>query len=296
MINLNWFKSQYRLGIYIGINGVSAALAEYGQTPIKWLKHIKIEYASSLNEANGYQSLQRALESVLDYFEEQLSRNYVPVQLALADTLVHSAVFEMDQIPVNKIMKNELLTMRFQKDCHINIKNTAIASQVMQDWEQKALYAIATPESLVSLIKMIFNQQYQCLHRVDKAIHYVFNYFYDDLVVDAAMLFCSDEYWTLIIWDSNKNVVYFRSRQSAQDEALNVVFGDVSRLLHTYQQNSQQQIKQLYIVDAGKIKSDFSKIAEHQFDVSVAPLSLNPVSDLSGIYVNESSLFVVGQR
>lgn len=284
------------LGIYIGINSASAVLIEQSRAGNCPVKYLKLDYPTSLNAEDNYQSLQANIEALLDHFSKELSFDYIPIQIALADSLVNSAVFELDQIPAKQSIKNELLAMRFQKDCHINMQNAAIASQTIKKSNQQALYAITAPDALVSLIQTTFKHRHQYLSCMDKTIHYLFNHYYEKLLAEAAMLFNSNEYWTLIIWDTQKNVVYFRSKLYGLNDQLTTIADDVLRLLHTYQQNDQQQVNQLYIIETGHSKSGITDIISRQGDITVSPLSQVAENEQLKIPDNDPALFVAEQR
>ena len=296
MINLPWFNSRFMLSIYIGVKSASAVLLKQNNKGNYPTKQKKLDYLSSLDTKDNYQSLHTALESLLEHFDEELGSDFIPIQIALGDSLVSSAVFELDKIPAKHSMKNELLAMRFQKDCHIDMQNTVIASQIIVKNKQQALYAITAPDALISLIQSTIKNQEYNLHCIDKAIHYVFNHFYNMLMTDAALLFNNDEYWTLIIWDSDKNVVYFRSKLHSTHDEFTVIENDVLRLLHTYQQHDQQQIKQLYIVDARHDKQGRNKIVSSLEDFVITPLSRSNENKELELPDNDLALFVAEQR
>ncbi|MCW8957138.1 MAG: hypothetical protein OQL09_09660 [Gammaproteobacteria bacterium] len=296
MISFPWSKSHYTLSLYIGINSVCAAMIEHSRSTNYPIKYLSIDYPSILNAEDNYQSLQTVLPTLLDHFDKELNFDYVPAQVALADTLVSSSVFELDQIPTKQSLKNELLAMRFQKDCHINMKNAAITSQVFQTRKQQALYAITAPDALISSIQAIFNNRQQNLCCIDKAIHYVFNHYYEQLSADAALLFNNDEYWTLIIWNSEKNVVYFRSKLHSNNDQLNSIADDVIRLLHTYQQNNQQSVRQLYIVETGYKGESINKVINHQAEITISPLNMVADNERLEIPINDLTLFMAEQR
>lgn len=296
MINFSLFKSRYSLGIYIGINSASAILLKQNRTGNSPVKQHKINFSTRLNTEASYQHIQKSLESLLEYFNEELGYDYIPVQFSLADALVNSAIFELDQIPPKPAIKDQLITMRFQKDCHINMQNAAVSSQVIKQKKQQALYAITAPKDLVSLIQAVMQRKKLNLYCMDKAIHYIFNYYYEELSAEAAMLFHSNEYWTLIIWDSNKNVVYFRSKLHSENEAYSAIAEDVLRLLHTYQQHDQQQLKQLYIIESGASTDSLSETIRRREDIAVSPLSLLSENEQLQILPNDPALFTAEPR
>ena len=199
-------------------------------------------------------------------------------------------------MPKNVAMKKQLLAMRFQKDCHINTQNADIVSQVIQTNKRHALYGMTAPSALISLIKTTLKHRHQNLQRIDKAIHYVFNYYYDQLSADAAMLFINDEYWSLIIWDCAKNVVYFRSKLQSESDQVIAVADDVLRLLHTYQQTDQQNINQLYVVNAGYTNTGLSDIITVRGKITVSPLKLGMQTQKLEFPENELALFAAQQR
>ena len=295
MISFPWSKSRYLLGINIGIKSASAVLVEQNRGGNYPIKKLEINYPDSLKAEDNYQAIESILQSLLDYFNEELAFDYIPLQISVPDTLVSSAIFELEQMPKSQAMKNQLLAMRFQKDCHINMKNADISSQVIQNTKH-TLYAITAPAALVSSIQSTIKHRHQNLQCIDKAIHYVFNHFYDQLLADASMLFINDEYWTLIIWNSDKNVVYFRSKLHSTDDQLINTADDVIRLLHTYQQTDQQQIKQLYVVKSGHTNKGISEIIGVRANMVVSPLSLINENKQLELPENELALFTAESR
>lgn len=295
MISFPWSKSRYLLGINIGIKSASAVLVEQNRGGNNPIKKLEIDYPASLKAEDNYQAVESILQSLLDYFNEELAFDYIPLQIAVADTLVSSAIFELEQMPKSQAMKNQLLAMRFQKDCHINMKNADISSQVIQN-SKHALYAITAPAALVSSIQSTIKHRQQNLQCIDKAIHYVFNHYYDQLLADASMLFINDEYWTLIIWNSAKNVIYSRSKlHNANDQRVTIA-NDVLRLLHTYQQTDQQQIKQLYIVKTGHTDDGITEIIGDRGKLPISELSLINENKQLELPENELALFTAEPR
>ena len=93
MINLSIIKPKYCFGVYINRHQVTGVLAEQNGGLINPVSSYVAEDSQDFFNSTNNEQLKICLGNVLDEFDKQFKRQYIPLQISLADPLVKSAVF-----------------------------------------------------------------------------------------------------------------------------------------------------------------------------------------------------------
>lgn len=296
MNKLPWNESRFCLGVYIGITSIHAVLLKKIKNERHVIKDFNEQYITKLKSDSDNKIVEQALNQLLDYFSRELESDYIDIQISLADTLVNSAVFDLDQVPKNQAMKDDLIAMRFKKECHIDTQKSLISSQLYKTNDHHVLYAIASPRSLIDSIEQCLSVKQLHAVYIDKAIHYVFNYYYQQLDSESAMLYSSGDYWTLVIWDNQKNAVYFRSKPVDTKSLKDTRAHDVLRLLQTYKQSHSQKINMLYLVNSTAEGNELDEVIRNNGEFNTKSLCYKPGKKESLAILDDPALYAAIKR
>lgn len=239
--------------MYINRHQVAGVLAEQNGGLINPVNSYLTEDSLDIFCAKNNENLKSCLGHVLDEFNMEFEGRYIPLQISLADPLVKSAVFDLDEIPVKSKARDQLIRWKFNKECHINMDQMSVALQPMKrEQDRQQIYASTTSSNAIRTISDVCNQRGLVLNVLDASINYLFNYVYELVTGTASLLQLNQEYWVLMIWDKEKRIRYvrskwFRSKDMSRNEELKAILLDVERLLHSYSKANEDRPSMLYV-------------------------------------------------
>jgi 6-phosphogluconate dehydrogenase len=253
LINLSILKPKYCFGIYINRHQVAGILAEQNGDLIKPVNSYVAEDSQDIFNTKNNEKLKSCLGHVLDEFGAQFKGQYIPLQISLADPLVKSAVFDLEEIPAQSKAREQLIRWKFNKERHIDMGQMSLALQSMISEQGKnQIYASTTSSNVIRVISEACEQRGFVLNVLDTAINYLFNDFYKSMSGSASLLQLNQKYWALMIWDKEKRIRYvrskwFRSNDMTRNEELKGILLDVERLLYSYSEVNEERPSMLYI-------------------------------------------------
>ncbi len=149
---------------------------------------------------------------------ERVGRRFVPVQLALPDPLVSSAVFELDEVPSRHRERRALAAWRLARDHQREPDELVCTAQYLgQEGERHLLLALGIERRLREAVRAALREAGLQARVVDAGAAYRFNHARAALAPEAAWLVIEREYWSMMLWDAQRRPRYLRSAWRDRD-------------------------------------------------------------------------------
>lgn len=178
-------------------------------------------------------SLAEALRMLSEPFREK----FAAVRIALPDTVIRSAVFDLEELPKTEELRSALLRWRFAREwqCPEEMLECRGAEQG-EDNGMKVYFGQAGDRQWLGCVKNALAMAGVVPWSVNAAAVCRFNCFYDDMAAEGGALLALDaECWNLQVWDGAGRVRRVLTRlRAANDAASGSIVNAVERAILAY--------------------------------------------------------------
>lgn len=270
-----------RAGIAISRYQVSAVILEKIKGKYSIRRNYNLELPTSIFTGSPTTEAIKALNVSMDTLSKDLNGEFSLIHVAFPDTFIRNSIFELDEMPKNEKMRNELTKWRFAKDWQRSEGDLECRSQDMGQFEGKFhLFAQAGDRAWIDCVRQSLDFAKLKPSSMNSALVYRYNRFHNQFSPGhGAMLSLDPDCWTLLSWNGQfqfKRIVT-RLRVSGDGSDLEHLKEEVVRSIKT---GAIGRIDQLYVTASSQqtavIKEGLSNIP------GLTVSSLNAAAEVSG--------------
>lgn len=286
--NLSLSQPRKAAGIYIGKRHLSAVVLAYnnGIWEEKSARVVALEQA--LFDTPPTPAIEADLAKTLSAVAEDIQSGFMPLRVALPDTVIRTSTLELDALPKTEKLQMDLLRWRFAKDLQRAEDTITCTGQALgPDNDKQLLLGQVMEHNWLDSLQRVFAQAKIIPWTVNAVASYRHNCYYNTLVKSGGALISIDpDNWGVQMWDSSKRLRYVRSkwREAALDYEL--IFSEVERAIrsHSHRANGYQ-IERLYLAGTGAEIEELRNVLDSKLSQSVTGLD---IAMLSATSINNS--------
>lgn len=226
--------------------------------------------------ADNENGLAAALHAVSDEFRSA----YASVHVALPDTAIRSAVFELDDLPKTEALRLSLLRWRFSGEW-LRPEDSLVCRgfDLGEDRGRRLFFGQAADRSWLECVQRALGQAGIAPWSLNAAAVYRFNCFHDAIAGEgSALLSVEPGYWNLLIWDEKGRIrrVLTRLREGmATGEAGEVsVANEVERAILAYvHADGGRKVARLHLSGSEGEVNALANIFDERLSERVVPLN-----------------------
>lgn len=236
-------------------------------------------------------------KEVLTQIGSLIGSAFTPIQIALPDPLFSIQRFDLDEIPNSKKTQNEYVHWNFSKQ--LNNEKLNCNSQLINS-SSTSLLGIALDNLWITQTLEIFKKINLQPTVINSSSSYLLS---GNLTIKAkthnkAIVVINDDYWTLILTDTDNNIIYFNPQWDNDITTDTIISSCIRQIKSITNHNPIAQPTELFITDSKSSNQTYAielKNAIHE-NSSVISLprnytnrtaspsfNLNPVNLASGI-------------
>lgn len=274
-------------GIAIGRNRICAVvLGEQGgkhEVPLIRTQEIAAPLFAAPPTAETEAMLANALQEASGEFRNL----FAAVHIALPDTVIRSAVFELDELPKSADMRATLLSWRFAKEWQRPEDSLECRGfDLGADGGKRLLFGQAGDRAWLDCVRRALAQAGITPWSLNAASTYRFNRLHDAIAAEGgALLALNSDSWNLLLWDDAGRIrqVLTRMRGTAATESEAASIADeVERAILAYvQAGDGRRIGKLYLAGSQTEMAALAGAFEGRLRERAVPLHMDEGS-LSG--------------
>lgn len=281
-----------RLAVAIGKREVAAAYAATGSNPcrIRWGRTAAV--AEELFAGRPGATHAKALGDALVDLVAEARNRFVPVHVAIPDSLGTVAVFDLDSLPKGESLRRQLVRWRMAKEFGLAEAELDVAYQDFgHDDAKRLLLGQALDAGWLALIQEALAQARITPWSVNQAICFRFNGYHDRIIRDGgsgALLACDDDTWTVAVWDAAARLRFVRSRWRAMDReqqrtGSEQIADELERAVLAYVHGGAgRTVERIYISVAEKERDALISALNRRLQAPCMPLVPDAVIDSGG--------------
>lgn len=297
-INAGLSRTQAVAGIHIGRRQVHGAILTRHNSEWMVEDSSKFELSSPLFDVLGFdvsgeQAAESDLVAALRQIVAGFKRGFMPIRVALPDTVIRSSVFELDEIPRAGKPQQDLLRWRFATMLQRNEDALVCTGQALGEAAgKKLLFAQALEKNVHALVQRALQQaeiQPWSLNAQSACQH---NAFHDAYAQGGGALVSMDaESWGFQLWDASKRLRYVRSRW--RDGALDFeqMGSEIERVIRAQASTAHGfQVERLYIAGVGEEADLFQQALNQKLLQQIDKLQFPHLSFAAGVAITQDQL------
>lgn len=263
----SWFRRlspspEALAGIAIDANSVCVALIST-EGEEQALQQIAVrELATPLFAGEPTPAAEAALAEALNEASEAFRGKFAAVRVALPDTVIRSAVYDLDELPKSEDMRGALLRWRFAKEWQRPEDSLECrGAELGEDGGKKVYFGQAADRHWLECIKRALATAGIVPWSVNAAAVSRFNCFHDDMTAAGGALLALDAAcWNLQLWDAQGRVrrVVTRLRTAGDMERENIVNAVERAILAYVHEGGGREVGKLYLTGG---EAEIAKLA-----------------------------------
>jgi hypothetical protein len=178
------------------------------------------------------------LAEALRAVSEEFRGGYAAVHVALPDTVIRSAVFELDELPKASGLREALLRWRFSKEWLRPEESLECRGIDLGNYGAKRLFfGQAADRAWLDCVRRALTEAGVAPWSLNAASSYRFNRLHDVIAGSAGALLSLDpDCWNLLLWDADVRVrrVVTRLRKRAAESEMSSIAHEVQRTILAY--------------------------------------------------------------
>ncbi|NIR30372.1 MAG: hypothetical protein GWN84_13900 [Gammaproteobacteria bacterium] len=207
---MDWRASKRCIGLTLECGGLNVVESRHeGRAHVVgWARAMSPIPALEAARRGETQPLAEALLAV----RERIGRRFVPIQLALPDPVVSTAVFELEEIPPREQARRALAAWRLARDYQREPAELACTAQYLgRDGDRHLLLVFGIERRLREAVLAAVREAGLQVRVADAAAAYRFNHARASLAPEAAWITMEGEYWSMMLWDAQRRPRYLRA-------------------------------------------------------------------------------------
>lgn len=257
------WQSPQRLGIYIGKNRVSAAVARGAHALGPALPDIELKTPWFVGEPSpaAIAELTAACQRIAAIAPS------ADVYVSLPDSSASYAVFAFDALPASDAALDDLVRWRFGKDLHFDEGRIVCRCQRSgQTRGHESVLGIALDRAWLAAVQQALDDAGVAAAVIDTGVRYRFNRFYAQLVraaTEGGVLAVDSDCWTIIFFDARGAIRFVRSRWRNAETQSDMVH-EFARALQAYRGVATGRAFRLYFVGDAATGSEWATAVAHE--------------------------------
>ncbi len=236
-----WPTAAQSLGIALERDSIAAVLiARTVEGPtLRWAKYHTLRVAPAGVALKG--PAQAELVEVLRQMLGGLTKQFIPLHVALPDSEVAAQVYELEEYPKTPRDQGALVLHRIAKEFGVPLEGTHGAWQHLGAMNGKQLLlCLGIAQATLDAVGTVFRELGLPPASVQFAGAYQFNRFHDRLETGGghgAMVIVYHHEWSLMIFDEERRLRFLRTRQRGRDNddsEFNSIAGETERTIRAY--------------------------------------------------------------
>jgi hypothetical protein len=268
-------------GIAIGRNQLCAVTLEANGKSHAMRSIFRHELSAPLFSGVPTAAADTALDAGLLAVGDALKSQFALVHIALPDTVIRSAVFELDELPKTVEMRDALMRWRFAKDWQRPEDSLECRGQDFGSAEGKRLLlGQACDRAWSDCVKRALARADITPCSLNAAATYRYNRFHPVFEQGVgAMLTLDPDGWTLLMWDATRRVrrILARLRGSASAEEMDAMADESARAILS---TSAGNVGKLYL--AGNVQEMIAMAARLEQRLRLTAVPLHAAEGVSG--------------
>lgn len=257
-----------RAGIAIGRNQVCAVVldANGGKHEVRAIRvH---DMPAPLFAAHPVPETEAALVDALHAVSDGFRAEFAAVRVALPDTAIRSAVFDLDALPKTADMRNALLRWRFAKEWQRPEDSLECCGfDLGEDQGKRLFFGQAGDRLWLDCVRRSLEHTGIMPWSLNAAATYRFNCFHDAIAGGGGALLSLDpDCWNLLFWDDRGRVrrvlTRLRENLAAEDEAASIADEAERAILACVQGGGNFRVGKLYLAGGEAAMAAMAKVFE----------------------------------
>jgi hypothetical protein len=235
------------------------------------------ELAAPLFSGQPSAETETALADALTAVGEEFRRDYAAVHVALPDTVIRGAVFELDELPRTSALREALLRWRFAEvwkrpEDSLECRGVDLG----EDRGKRLLFGQAGDGSWVTCVRGALERVGITPWSLNAAAAYRFNRFHDVITVGSGALLALDpDCWNLQLWDGHgrarQMLTRLRHVERSTDET-GMIADEVGRAVLAHVEKSGAAVDKLFLAGCGNELAALSKVLDERLHRNALPL------------------------
>jgi hypothetical protein len=274
-------------GIHIGRRHVHGALLSRQRSRWKVETLARVALAQPLFEGVSDQVAEAGLVAALQQVSAGFKQGFMPIRIALPDTVIRSSVFELDDLPRSPKLQQELLRWRFSKTLQRDEDTFVCTGQPLgAAGDKQLLFAQALEKDWYAMTQRALQQAGIQPWSLNAQSAYQHNVYRDACEHGSGALISVDmETWGFQLWDSARRLRYVRSRWREGALDFEWISSEIERVIRSQASAAQGfQVERLHIAGGGQEVDALQQVLNrnlHQ-QVHLLPLpGINPEAMLA---------------
>ena len=274
------WQSPQRLGIYIGKDRVSAAVAAGDKALAPALPDIELKtpWFVGAPSPTAIAELTAACQRIAAIVPA------AEVYVSLPDPSASYAVFAFDALPESDAALDDLVRWRFGKDLHFDEGSIVCRCQRLgQTRGHESVLGIALDRAWLAGVQQALDDAGVVAAVIDTGVRYRFNRFHSQFVTGAAeggALAVDSECWTILFWDMHGAIRFVRSRWRNAETLADVVH-EFARALQAYRGVATARAFRLYFLGDVATGGEWAAAVTHATGEACAVLT--PTGDVGPV-------------
>lgn len=240
------------VGFMIGRDYITSALIKKTKNQVNLLNSgdYRYEYGHRDNsDANGWEHW---LDVSLHKLNESLPDRYVQIHVSLADPFVNVINLDFDALPVKEAQVREIVAWRLKNE--YGYGSDDFVYQPFGSTSHGAhLLVVTIKDEWRTMLSVIKNRQDFTCWSIAPDIFRLFNIFYQEISpTSGALIHINDDYWTLLIWDSDAQVRSVLSHWRGETDVYGDIADEIERSIIAYVNSGEQRsVEKVYLLHGG---------------------------------------------
>lgn len=249
------FPQDEFIGIHIGYQNIYMTIGKYSPNAIKveWQKVFSYNEIVDFNKVE----LKSYLENINSAIPEEFKKRYLPVQIALPDSLFKTQKLQFSNFPRSYKEQSTLVNWQLAKASHCDVAKIYTTWQMLrQENAEQTVFAYGLDKNIIDTVKAEFNKTGLHVSSINAASYYRYNILGAEALRKSGVLIAlENDYWSLMFWDDAGYINHIHTAlrdHKTHDDIPNIV-ADTERLVMSYvlKENS---VENIYITAVGEEK------------------------------------------
>ncbi|HET9463738.1 MAG TPA: hypothetical protein VFO43_07210 [Thiobacillus sp.] len=219
-----------------------------------------------------------ALAAALQSVGAELRAAFAAVHVALPDTVIRSAVFELDELPKSAHLREALLRWRFSREWQRPEESLECRGvDLGADQGKRLFFGQAGDRPWIDCVRRALVRAEITPWSLNAAASYRFNRFHDAIAGgEGALLSLDPDCWNLLLWDETgrvrRVVTRLRANATAQDE-MKLIADEAERAILAHARGlGSSQAGKLYLAGSEAETAMLAVLLEHRLQRQAVPL------------------------
>jgi len=266
---LGFSKAHTQVGLSFDRSGLNVVTLAGSPCEIDWFSHYPMTIPIDQQPVKLFST---GVVDACTQIAKKINQQAYQLMVSIPDPLIVFRRFQVDTpIKGDKAIQSYIEWRIAQEQGEVDAGYVSNYQIMHQDNNHQQILAQALPRSVMMALQTLFEETNLLPHIVDSNARFVFNHYYAQLMfnqLSGAMVICQTDYWTLMIWEEQGYLNFFRSHWYTQKDT--EVTPQLSSIANTIEQtiksylgaNERNQVENVFLTGIAQFRDELAPLLE----------------------------------